>query len=184
MLKPVQNRRYWLLLMVQAFLFFLAPFTREHPSLLMLFILDLFGVFGTVIHTIWKAKLPRLLALGSAMVALVTGILAFPALRFEELVISYLMACCVAYAFFILIAIVSIGADVFSGSGSRWIVSWGVSACTCSWGCFLLSSSDYWPLSCPKRLLTPPRAERRGDSGSVSSCTSAIRRSPPPGTET
>jgi hypothetical protein len=112
MLKPVQNRQYWFLLMVQAFLFFLAPFTRDHPSLLLLFILGLFGVFGTVIHTIWKARLPRLLALASAMVALVTGIMAFPALRFEEPVISYLMACCVAYAFFILIAIVSIGADV------------------------------------------------------------------------
>jgi hypothetical protein len=110
MLKPVQNRQYWVMLVVQTFLFFLAPFTRDHP--LLLFILGLFGVFGTVIHTIWKARLPRLLALASAVVALVSGIMAFPALRFEEPVITYLMICCVAYAFFILIAIVSIGADV------------------------------------------------------------------------
>jgi hypothetical protein len=112
MLKPVKSRQYWVMLVVQTFLFFLAPFTRAHPSLLLLFILGLFGVFGTVIHTIWTARLPRLLALGCAVVALVTGVMAFPALRFEEPVISYLMVCCVAYAFFILIAIVSIGADV------------------------------------------------------------------------
>ena len=112
MLKPVLNRRYWFMLVVQAFLFFVAPFTREHPSLLLLFILGLFGVFGAVILTIWKARLPRLLALGSAIVALATGVMAFPSLRFEEPVIIYLMACCLAYAFFILIAIVSIGADV------------------------------------------------------------------------
>jgi hypothetical protein len=112
MLKSVQNRRYWFMLMVQAFLFFVAPFTRAHPSLLLLFIFGLFGVFGTVILAIWKARLPRALALGSAVVALATGVLAFPDLRFEEPVLSYLTACCLAYAFFILIAIVSIGADV------------------------------------------------------------------------
>jgi len=67
MLKPVLNRRYWFMLVVQAFLFFVAPFTREHPSLLLLFILGLFGVFGTVILTIWKARLPRLLALAARL---------------------------------------------------------------------------------------------------------------------
>lgn len=112
MLKPVQNRRYWFMVMVQAFLFFLAPFTRDHPPLLFLFIFGLFGVFGTVILTIWEARLPRLPVLGSAAVAVVTGVLAFPELRLEEPIMGYLMACCVAYAFFILIAIVSIGADV------------------------------------------------------------------------
>jgi hypothetical protein len=45
-------------------------------------------------------------------VGLDTGIMAFPDPRFEEPVISYLMACCVAYAFVSLIAIVSIGAGV------------------------------------------------------------------------
>jgi hypothetical protein len=125
MLKPVQNRRYWFMLMVQAFLFFVAPFTREHPSLILLFIFGLFGVFGIVIHTIWKARLPRLLALGAAAVALGTGVMAFPDMRFEEPVIPYLMACCVAYAAFILIAIVSIGADVLFRESVTLDCIWG-----------------------------------------------------------
>jgi len=117
MLKPVENRRYWFVLMVQAFLFFITPFTRDHPSLLISFVFGLLGVFGTVIHTIWKARLPRLLAIGTAAVALGTGILAFPDARFEEPLLPYLMACSLAYAAFILIAIISIGADVlFRGS--------------------------------------------------------------------
>ena len=112
MLKPVQNRRYWFVLLVQAFLFFISSLTRDRPLLLLLFIIGLFGIFGTVILTIWKARLPRLLAIGSAAAALASGYLAFPTLRFEEPAIAYLAACCVAYALFILIAIVSIGADV------------------------------------------------------------------------
>ena len=112
MLKPVENRRYWFVVVVQVFLFFVAPFTREHPSLLLLLILGLFGVFGIVIHTIWKVRLPRFFAISAAAVALGTRVMAFPELRFDEPNIPYLMACSVACAAFILIAIISIGADV------------------------------------------------------------------------
>jgi hypothetical protein len=125
MLKPVENRRYWFVLVVQSFLFFVAPFPREYPSLLLVFIFGLLGVFGTVIHTIWKARLPRLLAICTAAVALATGVMAFPDMRFEEPVISYLMACCVAYAAFILIAIVSIGADVLFRESVTLDCIWG-----------------------------------------------------------
>jgi hypothetical protein len=112
MLKVVENRRYWFVLMVQVFLFLVSPFTRDQPILLLIFIFGLFGIFDAVILTIWKARLPRLFAIVSAVTALVTGYLAFPGLRFNEPVIVYLAACCAAYASFILIAIVSIGADV------------------------------------------------------------------------
>jgi hypothetical protein len=112
MLRAIQNRRYWLVLVVQSFLFFISPFTREHPFVLFLFIFGLFGIFGSVILTIWRARLPRLLALVSALMALGTGYMAFPSMRFDAPVIIYLTACCISFSLFILIAIVSIGADV------------------------------------------------------------------------
>jgi voltage-gated potassium channel Kch len=112
MLKPVENRRYGFVLVVQVFLFFMAPFMRGHPLLFLLFVIGLFGIFGTVILTIWTARLPRLLAMVCAVVALATGYLALPSLRYEEAVVPYLTVCAAAYALFILVAIVSIGADV------------------------------------------------------------------------
>jgi hypothetical protein len=125
MLKPVESRRYWFVLVVQAFLFFITPFTRAHPPLLISFVFGLLGVFGTVIHSIWKARLPRLLAIGAATVALASGVLAFPDARFEEPVFPYLMACSVAYAAFILIAILSIGADVLFRESVTLDCIWG-----------------------------------------------------------
>jgi hypothetical protein len=112
MLKPVRNCRYGLVLVVQTFLFFITPFTREHPFLLFLLIFGLFGIFGIVILTIWSARLPRLLAIGSAMGALASGFMAFLSMRLGDPNIAYLTACCIASALFILIALVSIGADV------------------------------------------------------------------------
>ena len=112
MLNPIKERRYWFMLLVQAFLFSATPFTREHPLLTLLFVFGLFGIFGSVILTIWKSRLPRLLAISSALVALVTGAMAFRSLQLNEPVVVYLSICCAAYALFILIAIVSIGKDV------------------------------------------------------------------------
>jgi hypothetical protein len=112
MLKPIKEREYLFMLLVQGFLFFITPFMRGRPFLYLLFVIGLFGIFGAVILSVWKARLPRLLALGSALTALATGFMAFPSLRFEAPVTAYLAACCAAYALFILIAIVSIGVDV------------------------------------------------------------------------
>ena len=112
MLKLLKKRPYWYVLVVQAFLFFLTPFARERPFLFFLFVLGLFGILGTVVLTVWKARLPRVLAVSSAVVAIVTGLMAFPSLQFDEPVVLYLVVCCVAYALFILIAAVSIGVDV------------------------------------------------------------------------
>jgi hypothetical protein len=108
----IKDRKYWFMLLVQVFLFFITPFTRGRPLLYFLFVLGLFGIFGAVILTVWKARLPRLLAIASGLVALATGFMAFPSLQFEEPVVGYLLVCGVAYALFILIAIVSIGVDV------------------------------------------------------------------------
>ena len=112
MLNLIKDRQYWFILLVQAFLFFSTPFIRGRPLLYWLSILGLFGIFGAVILRVWKARLPRLLAIASALVALVTGFMAFPSMQFEEPVVAYLSACGAAYALFILIAIVSIGVDV------------------------------------------------------------------------
>ncbi len=113
MLNPIKDRQYWFMLLVQALLFFIAPFTRGRPLLYLLSIVGLFGIFGAVILAVWKARLPRLLGIASALVALVTGFMAFPSMQFEKPVVAYLAACGAAYALFILIAIVSIGVDVF-----------------------------------------------------------------------
>jgi hypothetical protein len=51
--------------------------------------------------------------------------MAFPDMRFEEPVIPYLMVCCVAYAAFILVAIVSIGADVLFRESVTLDCIWG-----------------------------------------------------------
>ncbi len=112
MLKLIQDRQYWFMLVVQGCLLLLAPFTRGRPLLTLLSIGSLLGIFGAVILTIWTARLPRLLAVVSALVAFVTGALAFPSLRFDAPVVAYLAVCATAYALFILIAIVSIGVDV------------------------------------------------------------------------
>jgi hypothetical protein len=114
MLKPVQSRHYGFVLLVQVFLFFMAPFMRGHPFLFVLFLVGLFGIFGSVILTVWTAKLPRLLTIACAIVAVVTGFLAFPSMNYEQPVLPYLLVCCAAYALFILIAIITIGADVLA----------------------------------------------------------------------
>ena len=112
MLNLIKERQYWFMLLVQVFLCFISPFTRERPLLYALFVFGLFGIFGGVIWTVWKGSLPRLLAIASALVALVTAFLAYSSLPIEERAVLYLSVCCAAYAVFIMIAIVTIGMDV------------------------------------------------------------------------
>ncbi|MEW6440287.1 MAG: ion channel [bacterium] len=112
MLNLVESRRYWFILLVQTLVFFITPFAREHRPLFFLFLFGLFGILVAAILTIWEARLPRLLAIGSAVAVLATGLMASPSLRFEDPTVLWLSACTVSYALFILIAIVSIGADV------------------------------------------------------------------------
>ncbi len=112
MRKLIQERQYGFMLLVQGWLLLVAPFTRGRPLLTLLSVGSLLGIFGAVILTIWTARLPRLLAVASGLVAFVTGAMAFPVFRLEAPVAGYLAVCGAAYALFILIAIVSIGVDV------------------------------------------------------------------------
>ena len=126
MLKPVQNRRYWFVLVVQAFLFFVAPFTRDSSVPAPAFHLrPVRSLRHRHPHHLESPAAETARHWRAAAVALATGVMAFPDMRFEEPVIPYLMACCVAYAFFILIAIVSIGADVLFRESVTLDCIWG-----------------------------------------------------------
>jgi hypothetical protein len=106
-------RHYWSILFAQIFLLFVAVFMTHHIVLTVLFTLALLGVFGSVIQQIWTSSLARILALISGGIAGGSLFLHLvPHVTFNEVEIS-LIICCLAYALFILIAIVAIAKHVF-----------------------------------------------------------------------
>jgi hypothetical protein len=112
MLEFAKTRQYWMILCVQVFLFFITPFMPYHDTLTILWLVCLFGVFGTVIHSIWRARLPRLVAILSAVVAVVLGVIGHLPEASTETFIQCNTVSCLAYALFVLMAIISIGKDV------------------------------------------------------------------------
>lgn len=107
------RQHYWSVLAAQVFLLFIAAVMEHHLILTILFIVGLFGIFGSVITTIWGSSMPRWLSLGAAAVAIVSGVPGLIPGVSDTLVRTGLVICCTAYAAFILIAILSIGRHVF-----------------------------------------------------------------------
>ncbi|MFA6033869.1 MAG: potassium channel family protein, partial [Myxococcota bacterium] len=94
-------------------LYFLTPFMARTMITSVIFGALLFGTILTVILAIWSARLPRFLGLAFAVVAVVNGVFGnikgFP----QETVVTNLIITCFSYSGFILVAIVSIGKDIF-----------------------------------------------------------------------
>lgn len=113
MLSHVRQLHYLSILIAQIVLHLIIVFTQDHPLLILLFIVGLFGIFGTVISVIWNETLPRALALAFGIIAIASGIpLLFPGL--SPLAVRASMGTgSLAYAGFILIATFSIGKSVF-----------------------------------------------------------------------
>lgn len=108
-----QRHRYWGVLGAQVFLLFIATLMQDHPVLNLLFLIALFGVFGSVIKTIWERSLMRIFAIAVAAITIVSGLLgAISSIPWWE-VREGLIVCCFGYATFILIAIASIARHVF-----------------------------------------------------------------------
>ncbi len=107
------SRNYLSVLIAQFFLLFLAAFMKEFVIFYGLFVFAMLWVFGSVIANIWETMVPRILALMCGLVALVTGFVwAVPGIT-ESAVHTSFIICTIAYAAFVLIAIVSIGRSVF-----------------------------------------------------------------------
>lgn len=113
MLSRIRQHHYWTVLIAQVILLFLGALMRNHIVLILLFIGGMFGVYGSVISAIWEKRFPRLLALGTGIVAAASGLITTVPGIGEAGIRSCLFVCCLAYATFIGIAIVSIGRNVF-----------------------------------------------------------------------
>jgi len=112
MLKLVKTRQYWFILCVQLILYFMTPFMGYHNYLALLFIACLFGVFGTVISSIWGARSPRIIAIICMITVVILAVIGhLPGARME-VYLQCLTASCFMFAIFIFIAIISIGKDV------------------------------------------------------------------------
>lgn len=107
------RQHYWAILAAQIFLLFVAAMMEHHIILSMLFVVALFGVFGSVISAIWGSSLPRMLAIAVAIVAIVSGMPSLAPGASEGLVKTGLTVCCFSYSAFILIAIIAIARHVF-----------------------------------------------------------------------
>ncbi len=113
MLRWFKIRHYWAILISQVILLFLSAFLKDSVTAAILFVVCLFGVFGSVIETIWQSALPRALALICGLIAIAGGVLRHvPGISEHTFDIGLFIAC-VAYSVFIVIAIVSIGRYVF-----------------------------------------------------------------------
>jgi len=113
MLKWFRMHHYWHILIAQVVLLFLSAFLRHHFIVSVLFVLCLLGIFGAVIENIWSRKLPRVLALISGIIAAAGGLLQYIHNLSEIEYYLGLFICCIAYAVFVVIAIISIARYVF-----------------------------------------------------------------------
>lgn len=113
MLQWLRMRHYWSILISQIILLFLSAFLKHSLIVSILFVTCLFGVFGSVIETIWQRRLPRILALICGLVAVVGGVIGYiPGITMYEIEWDLFISC-LAYAVFILIAIFSISRYVY-----------------------------------------------------------------------
>jgi hypothetical protein len=113
MLKWFRMHHYWHILIAQVVLLFLSAFLRHHFIISVLFVLCLLGIFGAVIENIWTRRLPRVLALISGVAAAAGGLLQYIHNLSQLEYYWGLFICCIAYAVFIVIAIISIARYVF-----------------------------------------------------------------------
>ncbi|MFA5812377.1 MAG: ion channel [bacterium] len=113
MLPQIRRYHYITVLAAQIFLLFIAAVMEHHIALTILFIIALFGIFGSVISTIWGSSLWRFLAILSALIALISGLMGFIPGFSDQAIRFGLVICCFSYASFILISIISIGKHVF-----------------------------------------------------------------------
>ncbi len=113
MLSKVRRLHYITVLTAQIFLLFIAAVMEHHIILTVLFIVSLFGIFGSIISTVWGSSRTRYLSLIIAAIAIVSGLLGFFPVFTDYAIRTGLTVCCLSYATFILIAIVSIGRNVF-----------------------------------------------------------------------
>jgi Ion channel len=110
----LKDHHYSSILVAQIFLLFVAALMVNHVVLYTLFVLSLFGIFGTVIRTIWSdRRWPRTLAVACAMAAFLSGFLwTIPGISAHAIMVSFAI-CSFSYALFILVAILAIGHHVF-----------------------------------------------------------------------
>jgi hypothetical protein len=106
-------RHYWNILIAQIVVLFIAAFMEDHPVLYALFILALFGIFGSVISRIWSSRITRLLSFVCMVVALVAGDLWLIRGIGERMVIEGFVVASFSYATFVLIAIGAMFKNVF-----------------------------------------------------------------------
>lgn len=106
-------RHYWNILIAQIVVLFLATLMEDHPVLYVLFVLSLFGIFGSVISTIWSSRITRSLSVVCMVVALVFGDLwLIPGMSERTVIIGFVVAA-FSYATFVLIAIGAMFKNVF-----------------------------------------------------------------------
>lgn len=111
--KRIRELHYFTILIAQIVLLCLIAVMQDHIVLVVLFVLGLFGVFGSAISTIWGRTLPRALAIAFGAIAILGGIPALiPTLPLWD-VRTALAISSFAYSGFILIAIIAIGKSVF-----------------------------------------------------------------------
>ena len=104
---------YWSVLITQVVLIVLATFMEDYALLYVFFVIALFGVYGSIIRTIWDKRLFKILALISGIVAVLSGFVwAIPGVSDNCVDTSFVIST-LSSAMFILIAIMAIGYNVF-----------------------------------------------------------------------
>ena len=113
MINRIRKLHYISILAAQILLLFIASLMRDHVLLIALFILGLFGVFGSVICTIWKHTLARFIAILCGATAIAGGVPLWLSDVPPWLDSAGLFVCCMSYTVFILVAIISMCQGVF-----------------------------------------------------------------------
>ncbi len=110
---PTNTPRYLRILFSLIFMIMLAPFMAENLIPSLLFALSLLLIFGSVIGKIREKRLPKILALITGIIAILSSLtLIIPGLPHEIARIGSCI-CAFSYAAFILIAIMSISKSTF-----------------------------------------------------------------------
>lgn len=104
---------YARVLLAELSLFFLATFMERFLILYILFVAALIFVFGTVIASIWHSRVPRLIAAGFGLMAIVSGFVWIIPGAGEEAVRTAFAIAAFSYAAFALISIVAMLHNVF-----------------------------------------------------------------------
>lgn len=107
------TKNYWGVLSVQVFLIIISGFIENHPSLYVLFVVALIGIFGSISRKILQKGWLYNLSVVCAIIAVATGFAwVVPGITEENLYHAFTV-CTLAYAGFILIAVISMSRSVF-----------------------------------------------------------------------